>query len=395
MRSLLLPSAVAFLLAMPLQAQLPQLPTPEPPRAWKSVEGQTFNATLLSFDGTIAIFKMANGQRAQAPFARLSPEDQKYLTDWQKKQPIRVVLPDIIGVETANVKAEVVSEDAVNEKFVYRTQHFEFESQGKFNQTLLREVGRNFEATYELLRALPWGVDPKPSTGTHFKAKLFKTKEAYYASGAIPNSGGYYNGRDGTFYVPFDNIGVKAVGKSYAKDDDFRYDTMVHELTHQMMHFWLGALPQWVVEGTAEYTSTLPLKTGKFRVSAAKNGLKDYTEFLKNRVVGGVPEPYPLEKLFRVTNREWAGILASDPTISRRLYFTSYLLVYYFMHMDGAGDGQRFVRYFREVGEMRKNNPRLSEEDTAAALNILLDGRSEADLMKQIRSGYARVGIRL
>lgn len=392
MRSFLVSSAVALLFAMPLRAQLP---TPEPPRAWKSVEGQSFHATLLSFDGTIAIFKMASGQRAQAPFARLSAEDQKYLAEWQKKQPIKVVLPEVIGVETANVKAEVVSEDPASEKFVYRTQHFEFESQGKFNQTLLREVGRNFEATYELLRALPWGIDPRPPSGTHFKAKLFKNQSAYHAAGGPPNSGGYYSGRTETFSVPFENIGVKMVGKSYAKDDDFRYDTMVHELTHQMMHFWLGALPQWVIEGTAEYTSTLPLRTGKFRVSAAKNGLKDYTEFLKKRVVGGMPEPFPLEKLFRITNPEWAEILGSDPTVSRRLYFTSYLLVYYFMHMDGAGDGQRFVRYFREVGEMRKSNPRLDESDAAAALNILLDGRTEAELMKQIRSGYARVGIRL
>jgi hypothetical protein len=197
------------------------------------------------------------------------------------------------------------------------------------------------------------------------------------------------------FYVPFENIGVKVVGKSYAKDEDFRYDTMVHELTHQMMHFWLNALPQWVTEGTAEYTSNLPLRTGKFRLSAAKNGLKDYVDYLKKESVGGVPQPYPLEKLFRVNNAEWAEILASSPGISRRLYFTSYLLVYYFMHLDGKGDGERFVRYFREIGELRKSNPRLDEGSASTALNLLLDGRTEADLMKQIRSSYAKLGIRL
>jgi hypothetical protein len=387
---------LAFLLALFCGAHLSgQIATPQPSRAWRSTEGRTFDATVLSFDGTTVVFKMANGQRAQALAAKLSAEDQAFLSEWQKKQPIKVVVPDVIGVETANVKAEVVSEDAANEKFVYRTQHFEFESQGKFNQTLLREVGRNFEATYELVKALPWGIDPKPPSGQYFKARLFKTKEAYYAAGAASNSGGFYSSRDQTFYVPFENIGVKIVGKSYAKDDDFRYDTLVHELTHQMMHFWLRALPQWVTEGTAEYTSNLPLRTGKFRVSAAKNGLKDYVEYLKKQTVDGVPQPYPLEKLFRVTNTEWGEILASNPSISRRLYFTSYLLVYYFMHLDGKGDGERFVRYFREIGDLREANPRLDEAKGATALNILLDGRSEADLMKQIRSSYAKLGIRL
>jgi hypothetical protein len=76
-----------------------------------------------------------------------------------------------------------------------------------------------------------------------------------------------------------------------------------------------------------------------------------------------MPEPYPLEKLFSVSNQEWNEILTGDPKVSHRLYFTSYLLVYYFMHLDGKGDGQRFVRYFREVGQARK-----SVEDYKAAM---------------------------
>lgn len=400
-------------------------------------EGQTFQASLASFDGTTVVFKMANGQRTQAPLAKLSNEDQQYLAEWLKKQPIKIVLPDSIGVETAQIKAEIVSEDPAAEKFIYRTQHFEFESQGKFTPSLLREVARNFEATYELLRVLPWGIEPKPASGEYFKARLLKDRSAYFSAGGLPNSAGVYSSQTETFMVPFESIGVKTVGKSYAKDENFDYSTMVHELTHQMMHFWLDLLPQWMVEGTAEYTSTLPLRTGKFRISAAKNGLKDYAEFLKKRAVGGMPEPYPLEKLFTITNREWNEAMEADPRgATRRLYFTSYLLVYYFMHLDDKGDGQRIVRYFREVGEARKEmeafkkafaeflkqpgvkrmpdgriqypgsvtpptrpafaaSPEGEEEFRKKTLQILLDGRSEAELMKQIRSAYAKLAIRL
>ena len=372
-----------------------QLAPPNPPRGWKTAEGQPFQATLMEYDGTTVTLRMPNGSRAQAPAVKLSAEDQAWLVEWQKKQPIKVVMPDVVGADAANIKTEVVSEDAVEEKYVYRTTHFEFESPGKFKETLLREVARNFEATYELVKALPWGIEPKPKEGAYFKARLFKSKEAYYAAGGPQNSGGVYLGAEGIFYVPLENIGVKLVGKSYARDDDFRYDTMVHELTHEMMHYWLRSLPQWVVEGTAEYTSTLPLKTGKFRVSAAKNSLKDYVDFLKKRAVGGMPEPYPLEKLFKVTNAEWNSILSETPEMSRRLYFTSYLLVYYFMHLDGAGDAQRFVRYFREIGEQRKTNPGFDETAAMAQLTHLLDGRSEAELMKAIRSAYMKLGIRL
>ena len=106
------------------------------------------------------------------------------------------------------------------------------------------------------------------------------------------------------------------------------------------------------------------------------------------------------------------------------------------MHLDGKGDGQLFARYFRDVGEVRKsaedyfkalddfkkqpgvnvnpdgsftypNNlvppkpPEILTSDGARdefqkkTLGILLDGRSEADLMKQIRTGYSHLGIRL
>lgn len=430
----------AFLSALTLASftvsAFAQLPVVDPPRAWKTAAGAPFQATLLSFDGTTAIFKMPNGQRVPAKAEQLSAEDRAYLVEWVKKQPIKFTMPEAVGVETSAIKTEIVSEDVAGEKFVYRTTNFEFESQGKFTQSLLREIARNFEATYELLKVLPWNVAPRPPSGTHFKARLLKSKAAYTAAGGPPNSGGFYSSKDECFFVPFESIGIKESGKSYTKDEDFDSSTIVHELTHQMMHFWLDALPQWIVEGTAEYTSNLPLKTGRFRVSSAKTGLKDYLDFLKRRAVGGVPEPFPLEKLFTISNEEWGATLAADPLTSRRAYFTSYLLVYYFMHMDGKGDGQRFIRYFREVGEVkyamekyrnaveefRKNpavkdlgggryswpgnlthpakpagieSPEAQKAFQTKTLNILLDGRTVEQLLKEIRTAYKRLGITL
>ena len=391
---------LAILAAASLAIEAPaQLPKIDPPRAWTNAKGQPFTATLLSYDGTIAVFKMPNGARAQAAGNTLSEADQKYLAEWLEKQPIKFTMPDVVAVDISKLKAEVVSEDEANEKYVYRTEHFEFESQGKFSISLLREVSRVFEATYELLKALPWQIDPKAPTGQYFKARLLKNREEYAKVGGPANSGGVYMSRDETFYAPFESVGLKPYGKGYTKDADYKADTLVHELTHQMMHFWLHYLPNWVVEGTAEYTENLPLNAGRFRVASAKTGLKDYTDFLKKRAVGGMPEPYPIEKLFKITNAQWGQTLAEDPTLSRRMYFTSYLLVYYFMHMDGNGDGQRFIRFFRMVDKERKKGDfrgRDADDDFHdRALQVLLDGRTEEELMKQIRSAYARLGIRL
>ena len=106
------------------------------------------------------------------------------------------------------------------------------------------------------------------------------------------------------------------------------------------------------------------------------------------------------------------------------------------MHLDGKGDGQRFIHYFREVqgqrnemeeyrkamGEFfKKPGVKLNEDGSYTyprdiphppkpesiatpsgqaafqkkTLAILLDGRTEDELMKQIRSAYRGLAIRL
>ena len=341
-------------------------------------------------------------------------------------------MPDRVGVEGNSVKVEVVSE--TDELAVYRTKHFEFTSEGKLTKTLLRDVARNFEATHELLKALPWNIDPKPEGGDRFKALLVPSRARYEEEGAPKNSGGVYFRSRQLFIIPFESLGIRPMGKSYTKSTDYNSDTLVHELTHQMMNAWLPILPQWVVEGTAEYTNILPLRLGVFRVSTAKTGLRDYIDSLKQH--GTVPEPYPLGKLFWMSNEEWNAILAANPAESQSLYFTSYLLVYFFMHLDGSGDGAPFINYLNTVrteknkiesyysqveafkkqpgveslpngryrwpaGMQHPEIPKILESEATrnefekASLETLLTGRTNEELMDQIRSAYRKLGVRL
>ncbi len=423
-------AALLFVLfAMRAGAQLPPL---EPSREWVFPGGVATPASLQSFDGTTVVLRLSSGQRTSVPAESLGEADRKYLSEWKERQP--VVIPDSVGVDSNKVQVEVVSEDEENGKFVYRTQHFEFTSDGKLTQNLLRDVARNFEATYELLKALPWGIDPQPEEGDRFRAILVRSRQRYKEEGGPENSGGVYFGSRKVFIVPFESLGIERLGKSFAKSSDYRSDTLVHELTHQMMHASLDILPQWVVEGTAEYTNILPLRLGMFRVSAAKSGLREYTNSLKVR--GGVPEPYPVEQLFRISNKEWSETLAAKPKEADRMYFTAYLLVNYFMHMDGKGDGAGFVKYMRAVGKVRQqieiyekgiealkklpgvealpgggyrwpdtlkppttpeilSSPEKQAEFEKSSLEILLNGRTTDRLMEEIRSAYRRVGIKL
>jgi hypothetical protein len=406
------------------------------PRTWTSAEGTNVLATLVDADHATVRLRLATGAVSTVARDRLSAADQTYVAEWLQRQPSRRPLPDLVGVQTPDLKVEVLLEDEAKGRFVYRTANFEFESQGRLAGSLAREVGRSFEATYELLRVLPWHIQPRPAEGMHFRASLFKDMESYAQAGGLPGSAGSYFTQRRRFLVPFESLGIREVGSAYRMDADFDTHVLVHELTHQMMHFWLGYLPQWVVEGMAEYTGNLPLKNGRFRLSEAKNGLKEYLDFRKRRMPGGVPEPYPLDKLFAISSEEWTRIMATDNNRTQRLYLTSYLMIYYFMHLDGQGDGARFSRYMRASAEpVRrveahekalaefkrrpdvKTNPDGSfvyprdvqppalprdlffgasrEQLLKQNLQVLLDGRTEAELMEQVRAAYRAHQIKM
>jgi hypothetical protein len=143
-----------------------------------------------------------------------------------------------------------------------------------------------------------------------------------------------------------------------------------------------------------------------------------------------------VEQLFKISGKEWSETLARNPKEANRMYFTAYLLVNYFMHMDGKGDGAGFVKYMQSVAGVRRrievyeqavealkklpgvealpgggyrypdtltpptmpevlDSPEKFAEFEKSSLDILLNGRTTAELMDQIRVAYRRAGIKL
>lgn len=414
-----------------LATSLAQLPQQAVLREW-SVGATTLKATLVSYDGESASLRTPDGRVSSHHASELGEPDRAFLDQWRDSQPIS--LPPSVGVDSNKLVIEVVEENNDLGSFLYRTPHFEFVSEGRLTQNLLRDIARNFEATYELLKTLPWDVQPRPEEGERFKAKLVRSRQRYTEMGGPPNTGGVYFSSKQMFLIPFESLGLKPLGNSYSKAPDYRSDTLVHELTHQMMHASLHLLPQWVIEGTAEYTNVLPLRLGTFRLSSAKSAVNDYLDYLKTR--GGIPEPFPLDRLLTISGKEWSETVAASPKESRRLYFTAFLLVNYFMSLDGRGDGARFVRYMREIAKARRadeeyekswraflqqpgvedlgngrfrsppdmppptrpaflESPEALEAFVTEKQSILLDGRSVSELASQVRAAYRRYDIKL
>lgn len=285
----------------------------------------------------------------------------------------------------------------------------------------MKEVARTFEATRSLVSSLPWGIDPKPPTDLGFyQAKLFVTREDYFADGGPVNSGGVYFSKDRIFRIPFPSLGLEIQGKTWFKKADYRGDTLVHEVTHQMMHDFLPFLPNWVIEGTAEYTESLPYNAGRFLAGSHARGLKDYVA--KNTAYRITPARFrPFGKHMNTGRDEWTSLSQSSDS-QHVLYYQSYLLVYFFSHIDGDGKGTRFLKYLDAIAEacrdwqeffkrpevkvnqdgsyswpssIKRPTAKRSEEFGFEKQAILLDGRDEAALEADIKAGFRKIGIKL
>lgn len=410
-------------------------------RTWTSNDGRKVEAVFAGFNAGQVALKLSNGQVVKVPLDRLSAEDQTLVRAQPPAAPKRE-WPTLVMVPSSSIEVKLATSDAAARKFIYRSEGFEYMSQGNLLPSLMNEVARTFEATKRLVQALPWGITCRPPEGMEFyQAALYETRQDYTQAGGPTNSGGVYSTADKVFKIPFESLGIKRLGKSYTKDDHYSNDTLVHEITHQMMHDYLPYLPQWAVEGTAEYVEMLPYNAGKFNVERHREGLKDYLAMWVQR--GRKPVLPELARLFHITRQEWDALARESNLQQGYLYQQSALLVYYFNHLDGGGKGERWIafmdattsdvkawaEYQKGFGVYRQalneffklpgverldggrftyppslqppqppeppNGEELSEKTPFKHLPLLLDGRSVEALQAEINQRFKDYGVKL
>ena len=326
------------------------------------------------------------------------------------------LFPDRVEVSASTIDAKVVTENPSERKYVYQAETFEFSSQAKLAKSVMTEVAQTFESTRLLLTQLPWGLDCKPPEGLErYQAKLFETRNDYISAGGPENSGGVYMGALKVFMVPFPSLGLEKRGQTWFKNKNFRNDTLVHEITHQVMDDYLQFMPTWMIEGTAEYTELLPDTANGFLARQHGSGMKDYIKEGEKRL-GSVEIPN-LEAHMTMTRDEWDGLTGTSSSMFT-LYFRSCLIVYYFNHLDDDGKGTRFMKYmdavYGEVSGMREffANPAVKRSSDGRFsyptslkppdfrnpfkhVGLLLDGRSYSELAKQIVEKYKTMGVKM
>jgi len=359
------------------------------PRSWTSTDGRTIEAVLIDADAETVELKTANGV-FKLPVTRFSKADQTYITEWRGQAPLKIgPWPD---------KVEIAGELAIEEKaaggeFNYFSPHFEFHSPTRLSKSVVREFARLFEATYEGVKALPVGLDPiPPGDGGHFLTKLFATREDYYASGGIPGSGGMFSWRSqgrkfvsGSISVPLTSLGVEQVGNRFIVDLDKDSGTLVHEITHQVAVMWgIYGAPVWFVEGLAEDMEAAPYSKGTMRFTNMPGSVE---KSVMENGSGNEFRMLPVETLMTISKAQWADALENGD--AGKNYKSANVLMTYFLHLDGTGNGEPVALYLR--ASRTGNGPERSGNPSAAWPGL---SRTFRGCARQMAAEWLPLGIR-
>ncbi|MFK5923329.1 MAG: DUF1570 domain-containing protein [Verrucomicrobiota bacterium] len=380
--------------------------TAEKSRTWTSSEGKEIKGSIVSFENDELTLKTSRGN-FKFPLSRLSKEDQKYVSEWKAKTtPSNLPSPNDknpnngsignfdnlkLGEWPKSVSAEfeldqiqVVKEDKSGE-YIYRSPHFEFQSNVRLSKSVVREFSRIFEATYELTNALPVGLNAQPSSEGFYLTRLYELEEQYFSNGGIPGSLGMFvfRGDKGMIHIPLGNLGVKNTGTRFIVDNSKRSNTLTHEITHQVMMRWLPLMPIWMGEGFAEVTSSQIYSKGRFRLTDTGRAVKD--AITRYRASQRDFSMLNLKSLMTMSDQSWNS--TASPREAGRNYASANLLLYYFLRIDGDGKGERLVDYLKAVV--------AGTDKQEASVEILLAGRSYEQLQQEVAEGWRSEGLKL
>ncbi len=382
----------------PLTLLLPALAPAGGERTWTDAKGRQVEAAMGGVSGNDVLMILPGGNEASVAIDTLSEEDQQWVAEWVAEQeamddgddgddgpPAEAEWPRSVRLEDRGEVITLKEDDEKNE-YRYASEHYEFVCDSRIGVAAVKEFSEVFEAAYLVNCLLPLDIRPRPEKlRKRFLATIFTNSEDYYAAGATPGSAGVYMSSKKSLMLPLRSLGVKMVGSRISVDYDSRnYRTLIHEITHQMMNHWLGKLPTWYVEGSADYVELADYGNGRFSFTRQGSRLEN--------VISRYGKEFrilPLDKLMNITGAQWTAAFTSGGSV-RLNYDSSLVLAYFFHHMDGDGEGTHLFAYLDAI---RDTNDRAKHDEAVA--EHLMRGRSYEELTEELRSGMRSIGIKI
>ncbi|MFP6898748.1 MAG: hypothetical protein VCA38_19300 [Roseibacillus sp.] len=373
-------------------------------RVWTSSEGKSLRATLLRATPTSVSLKVAKtGKRVDIPLERLSEADRVGITAWLKSNPGGLVPPRppfdwpdrFNGEQQPAVK--YVTFDEKREVHIFSAKHFNLLCNTKLSASTVSKCAAVFDSIVGALDSLPLGLNPIPREGEkRYDALLLSSRSLYQQQGGPANSAGVYIPRRNLTMMPYSSLGIVKKGSNWVFDGSRReFGVLIHELTHQTLINRWGFLPVWFHEGIAEYMQAMPYRSGQFLFTNPGAGVSKHIR----DGVGKLWKEFPcvhLESLLTIDLRTWNQINGTDRTRSWRNYASAELAIWYFMHVDGSGDGAHFIAWIHEMKTSSRSHKKnwIARKVELTRKHLLRD-RSWEELEEEFRKALQGKGLRV
>lgn len=342
-------------------------------RNWTNPNGGTVRAKLVGLvNGQVQLRQLNDGSIIELKLKALQPDDQAYVEErahlvWRRDT---VAWPNHLRP----MREFRVEEAQAGRSYIYNSDHFTMRSDVRLAPDLVREYAAVFESTHYALESLPLGLQPeKPSSG-RFKVRFFRRHDDFQNAGGDLEMAAIYLKQSKEILIPLASLGVKIVGEQVPLDPkSFNPTPLKHELTHQLMHNWLDLLPVWFAEGMAEYVSAVPFSDGEFDFTRIDQGIKAH---LSSRF-GLLPSPpessspgvytihvLPPAQLMALDYKDWSRARGATAELN---YRSAFLLIYYFIHLDGDGSAGNLVEYLRTARMDSEEQAQFVEDYNEAA----------------------------
>lgn len=367
---------------------------PDKVETWTGRAGKSMKAVLVSANHQRVEFRLPETQRVHyLDMEALSAEDQqrvkKRLEKWGKDGVLGhpVSLRADAWPRSWKMEGEAKLTWSAEEE-AWSSEHFDLYNDAKVNHQTLEAIAGICESVDGALKSLPLPLD----WGRPTDARRDIILEGMFKGSAKGKLAGFFDGRTGRVHIDTSQLVERSNDLIVFEFDKpqkrQKYDTIVHEVTHQaMVSMLMLDMPAWIPEGIAEYLSAMHFSPGNYQFKTSYAAVRYHINKSVKAERGFKDRKlhfYRMDEFMGRHLQEWNGVVQEGGAAGLLQYNMALVLVDYFFHADGK-NGEPMRHYLEAV---------LSgAPEEEARMRHLLRGRSYQELEAAVFNRWKSVGF--
>jgi hypothetical protein len=228
-------------------------------------------------------------------------------------------------------KAVLVAQPDEDGRKVWHTRHFRIDSDVELRPNELLRLAQVADTTAAAVKAHPLPLFAPPE-GQRPRIAIHASAAAYKEEGGVHGTAGMYVARKALVLIQGEHLVRSPDAARSRLAPTQNEDLVVHELVHLCMHRTNARLPQWMIEGLAEYFASAHGGAGRFSFGDMDQVVRTHLRTRLSPDDPGIPL-VPVAALVSLDSRGWLRYLDSLPVDERyRAYAAALLLAHQQLH---------------------------------------------------------------